>query len=99
MNAMYTRQRANGDWFVLASREGFRVPIFSSNRDMLARAFNVELLFSKPVPVYNRAPTDRAGRWPTTHAFLLVKNACANMKQGVALEHSELARLIRVEKT
>jgi hypothetical protein len=63
MNAMYTRQRAKLDWFVLAQREGFRVPIFSSNREtMLGRAFNVELLFFKPVSVHDRAPTDRAGR-------------------------------------
>jgi len=97
---MYAMQRANGDWFALEQREGLRVPIFSSNREaMQARAFNVELLVFKPVPVDDRALTDLApvdDQRPTQ--FWLVKNACVNMKQGVALEHSELAGLVRGEK-
>ena len=101
MNTMYAMQRANGDWFALEQREGFRVPIFSSNREaMQARAFNVELLVFKPVPVDDRALTNLApaeGQRPTH--FWLVKDACVNMKLGVALEHSELVGLIRGEKT
>jgi len=100
MNTIYAMQRANGDWFALEQREGFRVPIFSSNREaMQARAFNVELLVFKPVPVDDRALTDLApiDDQRPTH-FWLVKNACVNMKQGVALEHSELAGLVRGEK-
>jgi len=93
-------QRANGDWFALEQREGFRVPIFSSNREaMQARAFNVELLVFKPVAVDERTlkdflPADNQG---PTH-FWLVKDACLNMKDGLALEHSELVGLIRGEK-
>jgi hypothetical protein len=101
MNPMYAMQRANGDWFALEQREGFRVPIFSSNREaMQARAFNVELLVFKPVLVDDRALTDLApvDDQRPTH-FWLVKDACVNMKHGVALEHSELAGLIRGEKT
>jgi len=83
MNTIYAMQRANGDWFALEQREGFRVPVFSSNREaMQARAFNAELLVFKQRP---------------TH-FWLVKDACVNMKRGVALAHSELAGLIRGEK-
>ena len=101
MNPMYAMQRANGDWFALEQREGFRVPIFSSNREaMQARAFNVELLVFKPVLVDSRALKDLAPALDQrpTH-FWLVKDACVNMKHGVALEHSELAGLIRGEKT
>jgi hypothetical protein len=93
-------QRANGDWFALNQREGLRVPIFSSNREaMQARAFNVELLIFKPVLVDERALKDLApaeGQEPTH--FWLVNDACVNMKRGVALEHSELAVLIRDER-
>jgi hypothetical protein len=94
---MYAMQRANGDWFALNQREGFRVPIFSSNREaMQARAFNVEMLVFKPVLVDERALKDLApvNGQPPAH-FWLVNDACANMKRGVALEHSELAVLIR----
>jgi hypothetical protein len=100
MNSMYAMQRANGDWFALEQREGFRVPIFSSNREaMQARAFNVELLVFKPVAVDERALKDLApadDQRPTE--FWLVKDACVNMKYGVALEHSELVGLIRGKK-
>ena len=92
-------QRANGDWFAMDQSEGFRVPIFSSNREaMQARAFNVEMLVFKPVPVDERALLDLApvaGQRPAH--FWLVKDACVNMKRGVALKHSELAGLIRGE--
>ena len=92
-------QRANGDWFALKQREGFRVPIFSSNREaMQARAFNVEMLVFKPVLVDERALNDLAPAegQASTH-FWLVDDACVNMKRGVAMEHSELAVLVRNE--
>jgi len=92
-------QRANGDWFALEQRDGLRVPIFSSNREaMHARAFNVELLVFKPVAVNERALNDleQVDGQPPSH-FWLVKDACVNMKRGVALEHSELVKLVRAE--
>ena len=97
MNTIYAMQRANGDWFALNKPEGLRLPIFSSNREaMQARAFNVEMLVFKPVLVDERALKDLApanGQQPSH--FWLVNDACVNMKRGVALEHSELAVLIR----
>jgi len=100
MNTLYAMQRANGDWFALEQSEGLRVPIFSSNREaMQARAFNVELLVFKPVPVDDRALEELAqveGQSPSH--FWLVKDACVNMKRGVSLQHSELAGLVRGEK-
>jgi hypothetical protein len=90
-------RRANGDWFALGQREGFRVPVFSSNREaMKARAFNVEMLVFKPVLVDEPALMDLApiDGQPPAH-FWLVNDECVNMKRGVALQHAELARLIR----
>ena len=99
MGTIYAMQRANGDWFALEQREGFRVPVFSSNREaMQARAFNVEMLVFKPVLVDERALEDlapTAGQRPAH--FWLVKDECVNMKRGVALQHSELAGLVRGE--
>jgi hypothetical protein len=99
VSAIYAMQRANGDWFALGFREGFRVPVFSSNSEaMHARAFNIEMLVFKPVLVDERALTDLApieGQRPAH--FWLVNDACTSMKRGVALEHSELAGLVRGE--
>jgi hypothetical protein len=96
MSNIYGMQRANGDWFALEQRESFRVPVFSSNSEaMQARAFNVEMLVFKPVLIDERALKDLApleGQRPAH--FWLVKNACVNMKRGVALQHSQLAGLI-----
>ena len=99
MGTIYAMQRANGDWFALEQRGGFRVPVFSSNREaMQARAFNVEMLVFKPVLVDERALEDLAptGGQRPAH-FWLVRDECVNMKRGVALQHAELAGLIRGE--
>lgn len=99
MDTLYAMRRANGDWFALEQREGFRVPVFSSTREaMQARAFNVEMLVFKPVLVDERALKDLApinGQRPAH--FWLVNDECVNMKRGVALQHAELAGLVRGE--
>jgi len=99
MSAIYAMQRANGDWFALDQREGFRVPVFSShNEAMQTRAFNVEMLVFKPVIIDERALKDLvpAAGQRATH-FWLVTDECVNMKRGVALEHAQLAGLIHGE--
>ena len=100
MSAIYAMQRANGDWFALGHREGYRVPVFSSNSAaMQTRAFNVEMLVFKPVPVDEQALRDLLpidGQRPTQ--FWLVENESLNMKRGVVLQHSELAELVNGEK-
>jgi hypothetical protein len=99
MKTIFAMQRANGDWFALDQNEGFRVPIFSSNREaMQARAFNVEMLVFKPVLIDERALSDLApvNGQAATH-FWLVNDACVNMKRGAAMNHSDLAVLVRGE--
>jgi hypothetical protein len=99
MKTLFAMQRANGDWFALDQNEGFRVPIFSSNREaMQARAFNVEMLVFKPVLIDERALNDLApaNGQPATH-FWLVKDACVNMERGAAMNHSDLAVMVRAE--
>ena len=100
MGPVFAMQRANGDWFALEDHQSFRVPVFSSNSEaMQARAFNVEMLVFKPVPVDERALRDLApvnGQRPTH--FWLVESESLNMKRGVALQHSELAGLVNGKK-
>jgi hypothetical protein len=97
VSAIYAMQRANGDWFALGYREGFRVPVFSSNSEaMKVRAFNVEMLVFKPVLLDERALKDlepTEGERPSY--FWLVEKASTSMKRGVALSHLELAELSR----
>lgn len=100
MGAIFALQRANGDWFALENHDSFRVPVFSSNSQAVqARAFNVEMLVFKPVPVDERALRDLApvNGQRSTH-FWLVENESRNMKRGVALQYSELAGLVNGEK-
>ncbi len=85
MNSVYAMQRANGDWFALDQSEGFRVPIFSSNREATV------LVDERALD--NLAPAD--GQRPAH--FWLVSDACLNMKRGVAMNHAELAQMIRGE--
>jgi len=99
MSAIYAMQRANGDWFALEQRDGFRVPVFSSHHEaMQTRAFNVEMLVFKPVLIDEPGLKDlvpAAGQRATR--FWLVKDACVNMKRGVSLDHAQLAGLIHGE--
>jgi hypothetical protein len=96
---IFAMQRANGDWFALDQKDGFRVPVFSSNRQaMQARAFNVEMLVFKPIVIDEQALRDLApvnGEHPAH--FWLVNDECVNMKRGSAMKHSDLARLVRGE--
>ena len=96
---IFAMQRANGDWFALDQKNGFRVPLFSSNRQaMQARAFNIEMLVFKPVLIDEKALKDLApvsGEAPSH--FWLVNDECVNLKRGSAMEHTDLARLVRGE--
>jgi hypothetical protein len=99
LNTIFAMQRANGDWFALDQKEGFRVPVFSSNREaMQARAFNVEMLVFKPVLIDEHALNDLApvNGQPAAH-FWLVQDECVNLKRGSAMKHSDLVRLVRGE--
>jgi hypothetical protein len=97
MGTIYAMQRANGDWFALETRAELRVPVFTSNSQaMQARAFNVEMLVFRPVPVDERALKDLVpaeGDRPA--CFWLVDQGASNMKRGVALKFAELAQLVR----
>ena len=63
---------------------------------MQAFAFNVEMMVFRPVLIDERALKDLApldGDRPSH--FWLVNKASVNMKGGVALDHAQLAVLIR----
>ena len=97
VHSVYGMQRANGDWFALERREGFRVPIFSSiSEAMQARMCNVEMLLFHPALVAEKALAELGSPegQPAAH-FWLVKQGSTNLKRGVSLQFAELAALVR----
>lgn len=96
MNSLYAMRRANGDWFALEERGGFRVPLFGSERDgMLARLGHWGMQLFKPVALDGRAlgelvPADGV----TATDFWLVDNPYAGLKRGRAIDRAQLSRLV-----
>jgi len=97
MSNIYGMQRANGDWFAIEEKLSFRVPLFSSHSDaMRVRAFNLEMLLFKPALIEERTLKDLAqieDERPVN--FWLVDEASTNMKRGAALQHEQLALIVR----
>ena len=95
MGKVFGMQRANGDWFALADRKSFRVPLFRSSIDaMQARAFNPEMMLFKPVLLNGRALKDLAAEENGDAAhFWLVDDFQVNLKRGHRLQYGQLTAL------
>ena len=96
MSGLYAMQRANGDWFALAERGGFRVPVFRSSWDgMLARAGHWGMQLFKPVLLEGRALADFV---PPNGGgavyFWLVDNPFTNLNRGRPIDEAQLALLV-----
>ena len=94
---VYGMQRANGDWFALQKHNGLCVPLFASDGDARkTRAFNVEMLVFKSVPLDERALNDLKKSVGDSRAyFWLVETGSTSMRHGSALTHAEVAALVR----
>jgi hypothetical protein len=97
VNSIFGMQRANGDWFALLRRNGTCVPLFSSDRDAKqARAFNVEMLVFKSVPLDEPALNDLRRSVTDSRAyFWLVEKGSTSMSRGAALTHAGVVALVR----
>jgi len=95
LGKVFGMQRANGDWFALADRKSFRVPLFRSSIDaMQARAFNPEMMLFKPVLLDERALKDLAAEENGDAAhFWLVDDFQVNLKRGHRLQYGQLTAL------
>lgn len=89
-------QRANGDWFALDDHGKFRVPVFhTASEAMVARSRETGMECFRPVALDEAA----FGNLTTTDegkaCFWLVGDPLINLSRGRALDHDELALIMR----
>ncbi len=99
MSSLYAMRRANGDWFALDDRGGFRVPVFRSSWDgMLARVTHTGMLLFQPTALDEVALSDlktASGGGDADIYFWLVDAPFTDLKRGRRVDHAELAALLR----
>lgn len=89
-------QRANGDWFALDDRGGFRVPLFHSNSQaMTARSRDAGMECFRPAVFDERGMKGLTTRDGGTVCFWLVDNPSIKLSHGRPLDHAQLALLMR----
>lgn len=96
MSTLFAMQRANGDWFALDDHGRFRVPIFhDSAAAMVARSRETGMECFRPVLLdeitFKSLTTTDEGK----ACFWLVADPLMRLNRGQALDHQELARVMR----
>lgn len=97
MGSLYAMRRANGDWFALDARGGFRVPVFRSIRDgVLACVSHTGMLLFRPAALDEYALGDLVPADPADEVnFWLVDTPFTTLKRGRQVDHAQLAALLR----
>lgn len=96
MSSLYAMQRANGDWFALNDRSGFRVPVFHSNdHAMMARSRDSGMECFRPVVFDQGAIKELTTRDGETVSFWLVDNPLIKLSRGRPFDYAQLAVLLR----
>ena len=96
MSSLYAMQRANGDWFALDDRSGFRVPIFHSNSHaMMARSRDSGMECFRPAVFDQGAIKGLTTRDGETVCFWLVDNPLIKLSRGRPLDQTQLTVLLR----
>lgn len=96
VNTLYAMQRANGDWFALDDHGSFRVPVFKSSREaMVARSRDSGMECFKPVALDEAAFLNLTTTDEGKARFWLVGDPSINLSRGRALDHAQLALILR----
>lgn len=96
LNTLYAMQRANGDWFALDDHGSFRVPVFNSSREaMVARARESGMECFRPVALDEVAFLNLTTTDEGKACFWLVSDPSINLSRGRALDHDQLALILR----
>ena len=96
MSSLFAMRRANGDWFALDDNGNFRVPVFhNSAAAMVARSRETGMECFRPVlldeSAFKNLTTTDGGK----ACFWLVEDPLMNLNRGRALDHQELAGVMR----
>jgi hypothetical protein len=95
-NALYAMQRANGDWFALDDRGRSRMPVFHSTREaMIARSRDSGMECFKPVILDEAGLLDILTTDDGQACFWLIGDPSIKLSRGRALEHGQLALILR----
>ncbi|MEP6911421.1 MAG: hypothetical protein ABI923_01630 [bacterium] len=96
MSSLYAMQRANGDWFALDDRSGFRVPVFHSNSHaMMARARDSGMECFRPAVFDQGAIKGLTTRDGEAVSFWLVDNPLIKLSRGRAMDQGQMTVLMR----
>jgi len=89
-------QRANGDWYALDDHGRFRVPVFHSTREaMIARSRDTGMECFRPTALDEAAFVNLTTTDEGKACFWLVGDPSLNLSRGLALDHAQLALLLR----
>ena len=96
MSSLFAMRRANGDWFALDDNGNFRVPVFhNSAAAMVARSRETGMECFRPVlldeSAFKNLTTTDGGK----ACFWLVEDPLMKLNRGRALDHHELAGVMR----
>ena len=96
MSSLFAMRRANGDWFALDDKGKFRVPVFhNSAAAMVARSRETGMECFRPVLLdeltFKNLTTTDGGK----ACFWLVEDPLMKLNRGRALDHLELAGVMR----
>ena len=96
MSTLFAMQRANGDWFALDDQGSFRVPIFHNRgAAMVARSRESAMECFRPVVLDEASFKDLTTTDGGKACFWLVEDPLMKLSRGRALNHQELARVMR----
>lgn len=96
VNTLFAMQRANGDWFALDDHGKFRVPIFHSAREaMIARSRDTGMECFKPVALDEAAFLNLTTTDEGKACFWIIRDPSLNLSRGLALDHDQLAQIMR----
>ncbi len=96
MSSLYAMQRANGDWFALDDRSGFRVPVFhSNNHAMMARSRDSGMECFRPAVFDQGAINGLTTKDGETVSFWLVDNPLIKLSRGRPMDQGQLTILMR----
>ena len=97
MKSLFGMQRANGDWFAIDDKGGYRVPIFRNAVDaMVARSRDRGMECFRPVildgsALHNLTTTAEEG----SAGFWLVEDPARKLTRSLRLDQTQLLKLIR----